>query len=62
MLILIKEGVFTAITIQGIGVLKIKGQLITCKIIYLSFVTTCIVFPPLLDILKASILRMAVTI
>jgi hypothetical protein len=53
-----------------ISVLKIKGQLITCKIIYLLFVTICLVFakdvpPPFfVDILKASFqtLRMAVTI
>jgi hypothetical protein len=58
-LILIKKGVFTQQQLfMVISALKIKGQLITCKIIYLLFVTICIVFgkdfPPLLDVLKAS--------
>ena len=62
MLILIKKkGVFTQQRLfMVISVLKIKGKLITCKIIYLLH---CIChqmhclqegFSPLLDILKAS--------
>ena len=71
MLVLIKKGVFTQQLFMVISVLKIKGQLITCKIIYLLFVTICLVFGKdvvpaffLKDILKASFqtLRMAVTI
>jgi hypothetical protein len=59
MIILIKKGVFTQQQLfMVISVLKIKGKLITCKIIYIVFVTKCIVsgriFSPLLDILKAS--------
>ena len=64
MLILIKKDVFTQQQLfMVISVLKIKGQLITCKIIYqqlyIVFVTKCIVFRTdfshLLDILKASL-------
>ena len=71
MLVLIKKGVFTQQLFMVISVLKIKRQLITCKIIYLLFVTICLVFGKdvvsaffLKDILKASFqtLRMAVTI
>ena len=59
MIILIKKGVLTQQQLfMVISVLKIKGKLITCKIIYIVFVTKCIVFrkdfSPLLDILKAS--------
>ena len=65
MLILIKNGVFTQQRLfMVISALKIKGQLITCKIIYLLpvvFVTECKMhcfgkdfFLPLLDILKVS--------
>ena len=44
-----------------ISVLKIKGQLMTCRIIYLLFVTICLVFGKdvftlfFIDILKAFI-------
>ena len=71
MLVLIKKGVFIQQQLfQVISVIKIKGQLITCKIIYKLFVTICLVFGkdvfPLFfkEILKASFqtLRMAVTI
>jgi hypothetical protein len=45
MLVIIKKGVFTQQQLfMVISVLKIKGQFITCKIIYLLFVTICLVF------------------
>ena len=46
MLVLIKKGVLyiQQQLFRVISVLKIKGQLITCKIIYLLFVTICLVF------------------
>jgi hypothetical protein len=72
MLILIKKGVFTQQQLfMVISVLKIKGKLITCKIItfYIVFVAKCIVFEK--DFLLfvryfksviSTLLRMAVTI
>jgi hypothetical protein len=70
MIILIKKGVFTQQQLfMVISVLKIKGKLITCKIIYIVFVTKCIVFRkdffPFVRYFKSiisTILRMAVTI
>ena len=45
MLVLIKKGVFIQQQLfRVISVIKIKGQLITCKIIYKLFVTICLVF------------------
>ena len=63
MLVLIKKGVLyiQQQLFRVISVLKIKEQLITCKIIYLLFVTICLVFgkdvvPPFFkDILKSVI-------
>jgi hypothetical protein len=60
MLILIKKGVFIQQLLRVISVFRIKGQLTTCKITYLLFVTICLVFrkdvSPFFfkDILKAS--------
>ena len=76
MIILIKKGVFTQQQLfMVISVLKIKGKLITCKIIYLLALAITLylspnaffsgrIYSPLLDILKTSFqqLRMAVTI
>ena len=45
MIILILKNVFRQQQLfRVISVLKIKGKLITCKIIYLLFATKCLVF------------------
>jgi hypothetical protein len=69
MLILIKKGVFTQQLFMVISVLKMKGKLITCKIITFYIVFVTIVFGkdlfPFVRYFKSvisTILRMAVTI